>query len=121
MAELLIRPSLGDHKVLADLLAPNLLDRRPIDRLVLNAHDASRSAELGDVARQSGTPLMIDPLTFLLQEDIDPGDRWVAEVPFARAEAMDDVDLAARGWQHVGVQGARARSPLTCSRTRRAR
>ena len=37
---------------------------------------------------------MIDPLTFLLQEDIDPGDRWVAEVPFARAEAIDDVDLA---------------------------
>lgn len=88
MPELLIRPSYGDHLVLADLLAPNpLLSRRPIDRIVLNAHDAARDERLLDAARQSGTPLIIDPLTMLLQSPVDPQDAWVRHVPFARAEA----------------------------------
>jgi sugar phosphate isomerase/epimerase len=75
--------------VLADLLAPSLLDpRRPVDRLVLNAHDAARDERLREVARRSGTPMIVDPLTMLLQSQTDPRDPWVEHVPFARAEAV---------------------------------
>jgi hypothetical protein len=87
MPELLIRPSLGDHKVLADLLAPSpLAGRRPIDRIVLNAQDASRRDDLVEAAQRSGTPVIVDPLTMLLQGEIDPHDPWVG-LPFGQAEA----------------------------------
>lgn len=89
MSELLIRPSLGDHLVLADLMAPGPVgSSRPIDRLVLNAQDIARDDSLLDAARRSGTPVIIDPLTMLLQDDIDPQDPWVRNVPFGRAEAV---------------------------------
>lgn len=89
MSELLIRPSLGDHKVLADLLSPNRIStRRPIDRLVLNAQDVARSSELVEAAKRAGTPVIIDPLTMLLQGQLDPQDPWVRHVPFGRAETV---------------------------------
>ncbi len=93
--ELLIRPAHGDHLTLEDLLAPSTLyARRPIDRIVLGAHTAARDERLLDAARKSGVPLIVDPLTMLLQSDIDPEDPWVRHVPFARAEALTAVELA---------------------------
>jgi hypothetical protein len=92
--ELLIRPSLGDHNVLADLMAPSTLGgRRPIDRLVLNAHDIARSDGLLEAATRSGTPVIVDPLTLLLQGPLDPQDPWVQHVPFGRAEMVADEAL----------------------------
>jgi len=89
-AELLIRPSLNDHKVVEDLLAPGAgLGSRPISRLVLNAPDAPRQPAFGELAAKSGMPLIIDPLTTLLQCEIDPEDPWVQEVDFGRADAID--------------------------------
>jgi hypothetical protein len=89
MPELLIRPSFGDHLALADLMAPNPIGgRRPIDRLVLNAHDVARSDELLQAAQKSGTPVIVDPLTMLLQSETDPQDPWVRCVPFGRAGAL---------------------------------
>lgn len=97
MPELLIRPSLGDHKVLADLLTPNLFEaKRPISRLVVDAHHAIQREALIDGAQKSGTPLIVDPLTLLLQGDVDPQDPWVRLVPFARADALDDEALTSR-------------------------
>lgn len=88
MPELLIRPSLGDHKVLADLLAPNPLGgRRPIDRVVVNAQDAARSEDLVGVAQRAGAPVVVDPLTFLLQGELDPADAWV-HLPFGQAAPL---------------------------------
>jgi hypothetical protein len=99
MLELLIRPSLGDHKVLADLMAPSpLAGRRPIDRLVLNAHDIARSDDLIDAARRSGTAVIIDPLTMLLQGQIDPQDPWVLHVSFGQADAVADDLLTNPFW-----------------------
>lgn len=99
MSELLIRPSLGDHKVLADLMAPSPLGgRRPIDRLVLNAHDMARSDDLIEAAKRSGTPVIVDPLTMLLQGQIDPQDPWVRHVPFGQADAVDDALLTNPFW-----------------------
>ena len=89
MLELLIRPTHGDHLVLEDLLAPSPLhEHRPIDRIVLSAHDAARDERLLEAARKSGAPLVIDPLTMLLQDHIDPDDPWVRLVPFGRATAL---------------------------------
>lgn len=99
MSELLIRPSLGDQKVLADLMAPGPLGgRRPIDRLVLNAHDIARSDELAEAAKRSGTPVIVDPLTMLLQDQTDPQDPWVLHVPFGQAAAADDGLLTNPFW-----------------------
>ena len=48
----------------------------------------ARSDELGEVAKRSGTPVIIDPLTMLLQGELDPNDPWVRHLPFGRAEAV---------------------------------
>jgi hypothetical protein len=94
-AELLIRPSLNDHKVVEDLLAPSSgLGSRPISRLVLNAPDAPRQPAFSELAAKSGTSLIIDPLTTLLQCEVDPDDPWVGEVDFGRADALDPKHLA---------------------------
>lgn len=88
--ELLIRPSLNDHKVVADLLAPGgAPGSRPISRLVLNAADAPRQGLFGELAAKSGTPLIVDPLTILLQCPVDAEDPWVQKVPFGRADALE--------------------------------
>lgn len=93
-AELLIRPSLGDHKLLADLLAPGPPGhRRPISRLVLSAQDVARRPELGELAAMSGTPLLIDPMTILFQGVVAPDDPWAVKVPFGCAERYLPEDL----------------------------
>jgi hypothetical protein len=89
MPELLIRPAHGDHLVLEDLLAPSPLSaRRPIDRIVLCAHDAAHDELLLEAVRKSGAPLVVDPLTMLLQDPVDPDDPWVRLLPFGRADAL---------------------------------
>src|SRR4051794_18146494 len=89
MPELLVRPSLNDHREIADLLAPTgFSGRRPIDRIVLSAQDAARRPQFSELAAASGTPLVVDPLTFLLRAEVDPGDAWVKEVSFGRADAL---------------------------------
>lgn len=88
--ELLIRPSLNDHKVIADLLAPGgPPGPRPVSRLVLNAQDAARQPLFSELAAKSGTPLVVDPLTTLLQCPVDEADPWVQEVPYGRAVALE--------------------------------
>lgn len=43
-------------------------------------------------AQAAGIPLLVDPLTNLLQAPIDPRDRW-CQLPFARPEAVSVADL----------------------------
>lgn len=94
MSELLIRPSFNDHKVVADLLSPSPFSgSRPISRLVLNAWDATRKPQFGELAAKSGTPLIVDPMTPLLQAPVDPDDPWVQLVPYGRSEAVTGRDL----------------------------
>lgn len=97
-AELLIRPSLNDHLVVADLIAPGGAGRftgarPPISRLVLDAPLAAGQAQYAEDARAAGLPLSIDPLTFLLQGDTDPQHAW-SRLPFARADAITTEDLS---------------------------
>jgi hypothetical protein len=92
MSELLIRPSLNDHKVVGALLTPRGPVRRirpVVNRLVLDAPVAVAQPALASMARDSGTPVLVDPLTYLLQSDVDPTDSWVKRVPFAAAGPVD--------------------------------
>jgi hypothetical protein len=93
--ELLIRPSVNDHKVVADLLAPlGPGVGRPLSRLVLSAQDAARNSDFRDLAAKSGTPVLIDPMTVLFQGEVAGDDPWVADVSFGRAEAYSAEELA---------------------------
>jgi hypothetical protein len=93
MSELLIRPGHNDHLVVADLLAPSvgavlLPHTRPaISRLVLDAPLAAREPQFREAAQDAGVPLLIDPLTPLLQSEVDPADAW-AKLPFAQGPAQ---------------------------------
>lgn len=93
--ELLIRPSVNDHKVVADLLAPAGPGvGRPLSRLVLSAQDAARNSEFRNLAAKSGTPVLIDPMTILFQGKVAADDPWVADVSFGRANAYTAQQLA---------------------------
>jgi hypothetical protein len=98
-SELLIRPGLNDHHVIADLVAPGgaavaLPAGRPlISRLVIDAHVVAQRPDFAAVAAASGTPLLIDPVTFLWQGELRPEDRWV-KLPFGQAEKLDPADLS---------------------------
>jgi hypothetical protein len=102
MSELIIRPGHNDHRVLANLLAAahGVRQLRPlIAGIVLDAQVAAAQPEFGRIAQASGTSLLIDPLTFLLQSEVDSRDRW-AQLPFARAVALGPSDLNDPATQH---------------------
>ena len=99
VAELLIRAGHNDHTVVGDLLAPGgaVALHRPIDRLVANAQTAAQRSELAQHANLAGVPYVVDPLTPMLQVDVDPEDTWVRRLSYGRAElvspaAMGDYD-----------------------------
>lgn len=91
MAQLLIRPSLNDHLVVADLIAPPVAQLwrppPPIAQLVVDAHIATRRPRFAEAANEAGIPLMIDPMTPLLQFPVHPANSW-AKLPFAEAEPL---------------------------------
>ncbi len=98
-AELLIRPAYSDSRVIADLLAPGgarqtLGARCPISRLVLDAAIASSQPGLVENARAAGVPVVIDPMTFLLQYQSDPDKPW-SKLPFAVAPPRAAADYTA--------------------------
>ncbi len=102
MADLLIRASWGDHKVVSDLLAGATPIRlvgakaMPIDQLVADAHVAEAKPLLAELARSAGIPFLVDPLTPHLQSGVAPGDRW-SRLPFARSKASRPGDLDVTG------------------------
>jgi hypothetical protein len=104
MAELLIRPGHNDHVAIANLLIPEARAtlasvRRPISRLVVDAHLALAYPQYREAAAEAGTPLIIDPRTDLLQVDSDPRISW-RKLPYASDAAwgeriVNPFDLAA--------------------------
>ena len=97
MAQLLIRPALNDHQVIADLLAPPPMPtirraRPPIAQLVSDAHIAVQRPTLAESANEAGIPFLVDPTTMLLQSDVDPTSTW-AKLPFASACAMSLAEI----------------------------
>lgn len=98
MSELIIRPSHNDHLVVADLLAPggnSLLaahTRPPMSRLVLDAPLAVREPAYRQAAEDAGVPVVIDPLTPLLQTEVAPDNPW-SRLSFATAGVVTAADL----------------------------
>jgi hypothetical protein len=98
-SELLIRPGLNDHEVVADLLAEGEASSlvpsstRPIDRLVVDAHIATRRPQFAVAAQSAGMPFMIDPLTHFWQGAVRDTGAWTG-LPYARREALDPERLA---------------------------
>jgi hypothetical protein len=96
LSELIIRPGHNDHRLVDDLLVPGAGVRalRPvIGRLVLDAPLAVAHGEYARAAEASGTPLLIDPLTFLLQDEVADDDAW-AKLPFGRTGAISASELS---------------------------
>lgn len=106
MAELLIRAGHNDHTVVADLLAPGgaVALHRPIDRLVANAQTAAQRQELAQQANLAGVPYIVDPITPLLQVDVDPADSWVRRLSYGRAESISPVAMSEYEKQRLVAQ-----------------
>lgn len=96
MSELIIRPGHNDHKVVKDLLLAAGTGIRPIrpviSRLVVDAPLAASQPEYSQAAQATGTALLVDPLTFLLQSDVASQDAW-ANLPFGRPAAVSSSEL----------------------------
>jgi hypothetical protein len=67
--------------------------RPPLTRLVLDAPVALKQPVFVQAAEASGTPVLIDPLTFYLQDDVRADDPW-HRLPYASTAAvpMSDFD-----------------------------
>jgi hypothetical protein len=86
-AELTVRPTRNDHKVISDLLAPGHAGRSPdaaplLSRLVLDAPTAASSPSYAEDAAAVGVPVVVDPMTWLFQGEVDPACSW-GRLPFA--------------------------------------
>jgi hypothetical protein len=99
MAQLLIRPSLNDHQVIADLLAPPPMptirrSRPPIAQLVVDSHIAVQRPTFAESANEAGIPFLVDPTTMFLQSDVDRTSSW-AKLSFATARPLtvDEIDV----------------------------
>jgi hypothetical protein len=99
-SELLIRPGMNDHDVIAELLAPGSSamlvpgDRRaPVDRLVADAHIARKRPQLAVAAASAGVPYMVDPLTHFWQSDLRESDA-LAALPYGSPTARTSDDFA---------------------------
>lgn len=105
-AELTIRPTRNDHKVLSDLLAPGHAGSSPgeaplISRIVLDAPTAASSPSYAEDAAAAGVPVVVDPLTWLFQGDVDPTSSW-SRLPFAQQPGgLDDLQSPARRRQLI--------------------
>lgn len=98
MSELFIRPAHNDHRLLESLLSTSGGARRlrpPLNRLVLDAPIAMVQGAFVQAAEASGTPVLIDPLTFYLQGDVRPDDPW-RRLPFSRPSAIEGTELVDR-------------------------
>lgn len=106
MSELIIRPGHNDHEVIADLLSPGGASpfaapvRPPISRLVLDAPTAAKRPKFAEVAGRVGVPVVIDPLTPLMQGAPRPEDSW-AQLPFGVASAVTSSELDPQNLRHL--------------------
>jgi hypothetical protein len=111
MAEILVRASWSDHKVVSDLLAGANTIRlvgaqaMPIDQLVADAHVAQGKPVLAELAESAGIPYIVDPITPHIQSGSAPEDPW-GQLSFGTVApiAPSDLDVAAIVEQVVSFQ-----------------
>jgi hypothetical protein len=84
MTEVLIRASGQDAPFLHRLFGLDGVQRRRAgvpDRIVVDAHSASKTPSFGEIARRAGVPFLVDPQTFFLQDIQHEGHPW-GKLPF---------------------------------------
>src|SRR5581483_996987 len=93
-SELLIRPGMNDHDVVSELLAPGSATvlvpgsrQVPIDRLIVDAHVASKRDQFAIAAASAGIPFLIDPLTHFWQTELRSADA-LAALPYSSTAAL---------------------------------
>lgn len=101
--ELLIPAGRDDHLVVADLCSPATTGLRsarqlPFKAVVADAPVAATRPQLRETVEAAAVPYLIDPMTFLLQDEQATDQAW-ARLPFAVAERMHPEDLAEGGHQ----------------------
>lgn len=96
MSELMLRAGHNDHRVVQELLTSSgaIPPRRArlIRRVVVDATAATRTDVFKQAARESGTQLLIDPMTSLLTTEQAPRDSW-AQLPFASPSPVSTTEL----------------------------
>lgn len=95
--ELFVRAGRRDNLVIEELVAPASVPlfgirQVPFRGLVVDAHVAAAQPDLRAAAEAAGLPLMVDPLTSLLQDFQAADDPW-AGLPFAQPEKLEPDDL----------------------------
>jgi hypothetical protein len=103
--DLLVRAGRSDNRVVEELTAPAVAGvpfggrRVPLRALVIDAPTVIAQPALREAAEAAGLPLIIDPLTNLLQDEQKPDSGWAALEfadyrPHTAAHYSDDAALA---------------------------
>lgn len=95
--DLLIRAGRDDHKVIEHLCAPVIAGlgsprSLPLTGLVVDAPTIVARPQLRTIAQNAGLPLLIDPLTPLLQDTQAPKHAW-ARLPYATPDKVTPEQL----------------------------
>lgn len=98
-ARLFLRPGRQDHRVVGDLLAPNVSSHsisETLGGIVVDATIADARPQLAESAAGVGVPALVDPMTFLVQDEVDDGSAF-ARLPYGHlaGTSPDQVDLSA--------------------------
>jgi hypothetical protein len=101
--ELLIRAGRDDHLVVADLCAPATTGLRlaqpvPFSAVVTDAPVAAARPQLRERVEAAAVPYIVDPATFLLQDEQAPDQPW-ARLPFAVPRKLQPGDLSSEHHQ----------------------
>jgi hypothetical protein len=100
MPDLVIRVGANDEALLRRMYGTNSgppAARTP-HRLVVDAHVAQRTQEIGLTARTAGVPFLVDPQTYYLQDVQHAADPW-ARLPFANPGALTPHDFTSQAAQ----------------------
>lgn len=90
MSELIVRLTALDDTLLPTLAAGGSAIRAA--RVVIDAHAAAKTDSFATETRRLGLPLLIDPSTFLLQDQQPANDSW-ARLSFATRDLVTVADL----------------------------
>lgn len=98
---LFVRAGRNDNLLVEELVAPataglHLGPRVPMRALVLDATTAASSSAFRTTAEGAGLPVLIDPLTTLLQDEQEPDQAWT-RLPFAASRPTTPSDYGTAG------------------------
>jgi len=108
VADLSIRPAHNDQRVLADLIASSTggwsgRGKPVVQRLILDAAVAIKQPQLAKDAAAAGIPVVVDPMTYLLQYET-PADHPWSSLSFGAAKAVSSSAFESAGSKRALVR-----------------